>query len=58
MKPKSWKPGEKAPLSGQYQMVGPHGRKGPERTIVEGEPFPPAQRKNQRYVLVDPIKTK
>ena len=58
MSDKSWKPGEKAPRSGQYQIVGPRGGQGPERTVVKGEPFPPSLIKNQRYVLVDPTKTK
>jgi hypothetical protein len=58
MSDKSWKPGEKAPRSGQYQIVGPRGRRGPERTIVKDEPFPPTLRPNQRFVLVDPTRTK
>jgi len=58
MASKSWKPGEKAPRSGQYRMVGPRGGKGPERTIVRNEPFPPTVGKGRRYVLVDPTKTK
>jgi len=55
---KSFKPGEKSPRSGQYQMLGPRGNKGPERTVVKNEPFPPTLRPNQRYILVDPTKTK
>ncbi len=58
MNGKSWKPGQKAPQSGQYMIVGPRGKKGPERTVVKGEPLPPSLRKNQRYVLVDPTRTK
>jgi hypothetical protein len=36
-----FKPGEKAPRSGQYRIRGPGGKKEPERTVVRGEPFPP-----------------
>lgn len=58
MSNKSWKPGEKALRSGQYQIVGARGGKGPERTVVKDEPFPPTLSPGQRYVLVDPTKTK
>lgn len=54
----SWKPGEKAPRSGQYQIVGPRGGKGPERTVVKDEPFPPTRSGGEKFVLVDPTKTK
>ena len=58
-KRKEYKPGERAPRSGQYQIVGPRGgRTGIERTVVEGEPLPPTLKPGQRYVLVDPTKTK
>jgi len=30
---KTYKPGERAPRSGQYQVIGPRGGKGPERTV-------------------------
>ena len=33
---KSWKPGQKASRSGQYQIIGSRGGKGPERTVVKG----------------------
>jgi hypothetical protein len=55
---KSWKPGEKAPRSGQYQMVGPRGGRGPERTVVRHEPLPPTLGRGQKFVLVDSTKTK
>ncbi len=58
MSNKSWKPGEKAPRSGQYQVVRPRGGKGPERTVVKDEPFPPTFGRGHRYILVDPTKTK
>lgn len=50
----SYKPGEKADRSGQYEIVGPRGgRTGIERTVVKGEPLPPTQRSGQRYIMVD-----
>ena len=55
--PNSYKPGEKASRSGQYEIVGPRGgRTGIERTVVKGEPLPPTQRSGQRYIMVDPTK--
>jgi hypothetical protein len=53
---KIFKPGEKAPRSGQYQMVGPRGGKGPERTVTKGEPLPPTRSKGSSYQLVDATK--
>jgi len=56
---KYYKPGEKVPVSGQYEIVGPRGsRTGEERTVVQGEPFPPTPRSGQRYIIVDPTKHK
>lgn len=58
-KRKTYKPGERAPRSGQYEIVGPRGgRTGVERTVVDGEPLPPVLQPGQRYILVDPTKTK
>ena len=31
------KPGQKAPVSGQFQRIGPRGGKGPEVTAVKGQ---------------------
>ncbi len=53
-----FKPGETAPRSGQYQIIGPRGGQGPERTVVRGEPLPPTPSPGSRYNLVDPTKTK
>lgn len=59
MSPKTHKPGEKAPESGQYGIVGPKGGKtGNERTVTKGEPFPPPPEKGQGYVIVDRTKHK
>lgn len=53
---KSFKPGQKAPDSGQYQIVGPRGGKGPERTVTKGEPLPPTPKGGSTYKLVDKTK--
>ena len=51
------KPGQKAPRSGQFEIVGPRGgHTGEERTIVRGEPMPPTPGKGMGYTLVDPTK--
>lgn len=39
---KPLKPGHTAPVSAQYQIVGPRGGKGPEVTVSKGETLPPA----------------
>lgn len=57
--PKKFSPGEHSPKSGQYEMVGPRGGKtGIERTIVNNKRFPPTLEEGQKYILVDPTKTK
>lgn len=54
---KLFKPGHTVPTSGQYEIYGPRGGKtGQEVTAVKGEPFPPTQKKNQSYKLVDKTK--
>ncbi|QNT75804.1 YjzC family protein [Dehalogenimonas etheniformans] len=51
------KPGEKAPDSGQYPVVGPRGGdRGTERTVTKGEPFPPTPKKGQGYGTPDKTK--
>ncbi|PSB53946.1 hypothetical protein C7B67_00915 [filamentous cyanobacterium Phorm 6] len=53
------KPGEKTPVSGQYELTGPRGgSKGQEITSIEGKPLPPTPEANQRYKLADPTKHK
>ena len=50
----TYKPGQTAPTSGQYEMVGPKGgRTGVERTVTRGEPLPPSRVSGQQYILVD-----
>jgi len=59
MSKKTFKPGQKAPRSGQYGIVGPRGGDtGEERTVVKDEPFPPTPSPGQQYVLNDPTKHK
>ena len=54
-----YKPGQKAPHSGQYVVVGPRGgNTNKEVTVVKGEPFPPSPKKGSTFVLVDPTKNK
>jgi hypothetical protein len=53
------RPGETAPASGQYVIIGPRaGDTGDERTVVKGETLPPTPDKGQTYKLVDPTKNK
>lgn len=49
-------PGTKADRSGQYEIVGPRGGHGPERTVTKGEPLPPTPKSGMGYRLVDPTK--
>jgi len=56
---KTYKPGQRAPRSGQYEIVGPRGGgTGKERTVTRREPFPPTPKRGQRYILVDPTRHK
>ncbi len=56
-KNKIYKPGEKAPRSGQYEIIGPRGgHTGKERTVVRNEPMPPTPQRGQKYKIVDPTK--
>ena len=49
------KPGQKAPASGQYGVVGPRGGKlKKEVTVVKGEPLPPTEKPGQTYIMNDP----
>jgi hypothetical protein len=59
MSNKQLSPGSKAPVSGQYGIVGPRGgNTGAERTVVKNEPMPPTPKSGQKYVLNDNTKTK
>ncbi len=51
------RPGDAAPNSGQYAIVGPRGGlTNQERTAVRGKPMPPTPKAGQSYVLVDRTK--
>ena len=53
------KPGEKAPKSGQYEVIGSDGEdQKREITYVKGNPLPPAQEAGTHYELVDETKHK
>lgn len=55
----AFKPGQKAPTSGQYPLVGPKGGPtGNEVTSVKGEPLPPTPRPGMGYGRPDPTKHK
>lgn len=54
---KTYKPGETAPKSGQYEILGPRGGEtGKERTATKGHPLPPTHEPGRKYKLVDPTK--
>jgi len=54
---KTYKPGEKAPFSAQYGIIGPRGGDtGKERTVVKNEPLPPTPQKGQHYKINDKTK--
>ena len=56
---KTFKPGQTAPTSGQYGLLGPRGGKtGSERTVTKGEPLPPTPKPGMQYKMVDPTKHK
>lgn len=56
---RAYKPGERVPRSGQWEIVGPRGgRTGREVTATRGEPFPPTPKRRQRFIIVDPTRHK
>lgn len=56
---KTYKPGEKVPVSGQAEIIGPRGGKsGEERTVVRRKIFPPTPEAGQSYIIVDRTKNK
>lgn len=47
-------PGTRAPVSAQYEIIGPRGgRTGEERTVVRGTPLPPTPTSGQTYRIAD-----
>lgn len=54
-----FRPGQKAPKSGQYPVLGPRGGdQGTEVTVVKGEPLPPTARPGMGYGRPDATKHK
>lgn len=57
--PKTIKPGETSPASGQYLEVGPRGgQPGREVTVPAGRPMPPSTGPGRQYILNDPTDNK
>mgnify|MGYP002352318596 CR=1 FL=1 len=53
----TYKPGEKAPASGQYEIIGSRGgRTRQERTVTKNEPMPPTPKSGQKYIISDRTK--
>ncbi|MBE6067757.1 MAG: hypothetical protein E7211_08705 [Clostridium lundense] len=53
------KPGQSAPKSGQYEIIGPRGgHTGTEVTLPKGHTAPPTPKPGQTYTIVDPTKNK
>lgn len=56
---KHLKPGNTAPASAQYEIVGPRGgHTGEERTVTRGKPLPPTPQAGQGYIIADRTKNK
>lgn len=55
-----YKPGQAAPASGQYGVVGPRGGTShqPEVTVPQGTKFPPTPKPGEGYVMNDPTHNK
>jgi hypothetical protein len=54
MSNKKLTPGTKAPVSAQYEIIGPRGgRTGVERTVVRGEPLPPTPNRGETFRIAD-----
>ena len=50
-----YKPGQSAPVSGEFGIVGPRGGDtGQERTAIQGKPLPPTPKPGQSYVVHRP----
>lgn len=52
------KPGQKAPVSAQYQEKGPRGGNIKEVTVPKGHPLPPTETKGGSYTVNDRTKNK
>jgi len=48
-------PGTKAPVSAEYELIGPRGGDtGKERTVVRGKPMPPTPKPGMGYTIHRP----
>ena len=57
MSHETFKPGAKAPVSAQYEEIGPKGgHLGNEATVVKGEPLPPTSAPKHSWLPVDMTK--
>jgi hypothetical protein len=53
------KPGEKAPVSGIYEIINKNGvDTGLQRTVDKGEILPPTLKKGQTFIIKQKTKTK
>lgn len=53
--PPTYKPGQPAPISGEFGIVGPRGgQTGQERTALQGRTLPPTPKPGQSYVIDRP----
>jgi hypothetical protein len=51
---KTLNPGEAAPVSGLYELVGPRGgRTGKERTVARGQILPPPPKSGMKYRIAE-----
>ena len=51
---KRYNPGENAPVSGLYELIGPRGgHTGKERTVAKGEVLPPPPKAGMRYEIAE-----
>jgi hypothetical protein len=56
---KTFKPGQTAERSGEYEIRGVRGgHTGEERTVVRGAPFPPTPKSGEKYALSRPAHNK
>jgi hypothetical protein len=53
----TFRPGQIAPKSAQYEIIGPRGgRTGEARSVAKGEALPPTPKPGQIYAPVDPAR--
>jgi hypothetical protein len=56
---RTFKPGEAAPVSGLYELIGPRGgHTGKERTVAKGEVLPPPPKPGMEYKIAERARNK